>query len=92
MGKELAQILLAYRRTIHTATGKSTEMLMLGRQIQSRLDLLLPNNVPSPDEDPFRMDTHISQTPSRATHQTIELRRSERQCALPARFADGFSH
>lgn len=41
---ELAKILLAYRRAIHPTTGKSPAMLMLGRQIQSRLDLMLPHN------------------------------------------------
>ncbi|KAL7739922.1 hypothetical protein ACLKA6_003398 [Drosophila palustris] len=36
--------LMAYRRAIHPATGKSPAMLMFGRQIQSRLELLLPQN------------------------------------------------
>ncbi|XP_017482654.1 PREDICTED: uncharacterized protein K02A2.6-like [Rhagoletis zephyria] len=41
---ELSKILIAYRRTIHPVTNKSPSMLMLGRQIQTRLDLLLPQN------------------------------------------------
>ena len=41
---ELSKILMAYRRAIHPATNKSPSMLMFGRQMQSRLDLLLPGN------------------------------------------------
>lgn len=41
---EMSKILMAYRRAIHPATGKSPAMLMFGRQIQSRLDLLIPND------------------------------------------------
>ncbi|XP_036346512.1 uncharacterized protein K02A2.6-like [Rhagoletis pomonella] len=41
---ELSKILIAYRRTIHPVTNKSPSMLMLGRHIQTRLDLLLPQN------------------------------------------------
>lgn len=39
---DLAIFLLAYRRSIHPSTGKSPAMLMLGRQIPNRLDLLVP--------------------------------------------------
>lgn len=39
---ELQQILMAYRRTVHPTTGKSPSMLVFGRQIKSRLDLLIP--------------------------------------------------
>ncbi|XP_058980999.1 uncharacterized protein K02A2.6-like [Musca domestica] len=42
--RKIDQILLAYRRAIHPVTNKSPAMTMFGRQIQSRLDLLLPNN------------------------------------------------
>lgn len=42
MQREITKILLAYRRAIHPATGKSPAMAMFGRQIQSRLDLMLP--------------------------------------------------
>ncbi|XP_055309141.1 uncharacterized protein K02A2.6-like [Sitodiplosis mosellana] len=41
--KNIANILLAYRRAIHPATGKSPSMLMFGRQMKNRLDLMLPN-------------------------------------------------
>lgn len=41
---ELSNILLTYRKMIHPATGKSPSMLLFGRQIRSRLDLLLPKN------------------------------------------------
>ncbi|XP_053686469.1 uncharacterized protein K02A2.6-like [Sabethes cyaneus] len=39
---ELSKILMAYRRTVHPATGKSPSMLVFGRQIRSRLDLIIP--------------------------------------------------
>lgn len=39
---ELCNILLTYRKTVHPATGKSPSMLVFGRQIRSRLDLLIP--------------------------------------------------
>lgn len=41
--KNIANILMAYRRSIHPVTGKSPAMLMFGRQIKSRLDLMIPN-------------------------------------------------
>ena len=44
MNAELSKILLAYRRCIHPVTGKSPAMAMMSRQINSRLDLLLPQN------------------------------------------------
>lgn len=44
LNAELSKILLAYRRSIHPATGKSPSMAMFNRQINSRLDLLLPQN------------------------------------------------
>ncbi|XP_062557492.1 uncharacterized protein K02A2.6-like [Armigeres subalbatus] len=40
--KELQQILMAYRRTVHPATGKSPSMMVFGRQIKSRIDLMIP--------------------------------------------------
>ncbi|XP_036320563.1 uncharacterized protein K02A2.6-like [Rhagoletis pomonella] len=42
MHKELQNILLSYRRAIHPTTEKSPAMVMFGRQIQTRLDFLLP--------------------------------------------------
>lgn len=39
---ELYKILMAYRRTVHPVTGKSPSMLVYGRQMKSRLDLLVP--------------------------------------------------
>ncbi|XP_055590350.1 uncharacterized protein K02A2.6-like [Uranotaenia lowii] len=47
---ELANILLTYRKMIHPSTGQSPSMLMFGRQIRSRLDLMLPQN--SKEESP----------------------------------------
>lgn len=44
MHHELSNILLAYRRAIHPKTNKSPAMMMFGRPINSRLDLLLPQN------------------------------------------------
>ncbi|XP_053698952.1 uncharacterized protein K02A2.6-like [Sabethes cyaneus] len=41
---ELHKILMAYRRTVHPTTGKSPSMLVFGRQIKSRLDLMVPTN------------------------------------------------
>lgn len=40
---ELCNILLAYRKTIHPATGYSPSMLVFNRQIRSRLDLMVPS-------------------------------------------------
>lgn len=48
---ELYKILMAYRRTVHPATGQSPSMLVFGRQMKSRLDLLVPACVP---EESFR--------------------------------------
>ncbi|XP_058828320.1 uncharacterized protein K02A2.6-like [Topomyia yanbarensis] len=42
---ELCNILLVYRKTIHPATGKSPSMMLYNRQIRSRLDLMVPDNV-----------------------------------------------
>ncbi|XP_062557343.1 uncharacterized protein K02A2.6-like [Armigeres subalbatus] len=42
---ELHKVLMAYRRTVHPATGKSPSMLVYGRQMRSRLDLLVPASV-----------------------------------------------
>lgn len=39
---ELQNILMAYRRTVHPSTGKSPSMLVYGRQIKSRIDLMIP--------------------------------------------------
>ncbi|XP_055614964.1 uncharacterized protein K02A2.6-like [Toxorhynchites rutilus septentrionalis] len=43
MHAELCNILLAYRKTIHPATGKSPSMMLFNRQIRSRLDLTIPD-------------------------------------------------
>lgn len=40
--KEIANILLSYRRSVHPATGRSPAMMMFGRQIRSRLDVMMP--------------------------------------------------
>lgn len=48
---ELCNILLTYRKMIHPSTGKSPSMLVFGRQIRSRLDLLLPKNETSSKAD-----------------------------------------
>ncbi|XP_055585220.1 uncharacterized protein K02A2.6-like [Uranotaenia lowii] len=48
---ELYKILMAYRRTVHPTTGKSPSMLVYGRQMKSRLDLLIPTSFP---ENPSR--------------------------------------
>ncbi|XP_050515486.1 uncharacterized protein K02A2.6-like [Diabrotica virgifera virgifera] len=40
---ELCKLLMQYRRSPHTVTGKSPSELMLGRQIRNRLDLLKPS-------------------------------------------------
>ena len=48
------KILVSYRRTSHPATGKSPSLLVFGRQIRSRLDLIVPANKPkclSPEEE-----------------------------------------
>lgn len=39
---ELQNILMAYRRTVHPSTGRSPSMLVFGRQIRSRIDLMVP--------------------------------------------------
>lgn len=41
---ELCNILLVYRKMIHPTTGQSPAMMMFGRQIRSRIDLMLPKN------------------------------------------------
>lgn len=41
---ELANILMTYRKMIHPSTGQSPSMMMFGRQLKSRLDLMLPKN------------------------------------------------
>ena len=41
--EKLCSILLNYRKTIHPATGKSPSMMVFGRQIRSRLDLMIPS-------------------------------------------------
>ncbi|XP_058817499.1 uncharacterized protein K02A2.6-like [Topomyia yanbarensis] len=40
---ELYNILMAYRRTVHPVTGKSRSMLVFGRQMRSRIDLMIPS-------------------------------------------------
>ncbi|XP_055543422.1 uncharacterized protein LOC129728972 [Wyeomyia smithii] len=41
---EIGNILLTYRKMLHPSTGQSPSMLMFGRQIRSRIDLMLPKN------------------------------------------------
>ncbi|XP_055526941.1 uncharacterized protein K02A2.6-like [Wyeomyia smithii] len=41
---EIANILMTYRKMIHPSTGRSPSMMVFGRQIKSRLDLMLPTN------------------------------------------------
>ncbi|XP_058448855.1 uncharacterized protein K02A2.6-like [Malaya genurostris] len=53
---ELCNILLTYRKMIHPSTGKSPSMLVFGRQIRSRLDLLLPK-----DETSRKVDIPVRQ-------------------------------
>lgn len=48
--KQIAQILFAYRRAIHSSTGKSPAMMMFGRQIRNRLDLMIPNQDTKADQ------------------------------------------
>ncbi|XP_065091617.1 uncharacterized protein K02A2.6-like [Ochlerotatus camptorhynchus] len=48
---ELSNILLTYRKMIHPSAGKSPSMLVFGRQIRSRIDLLLSENETSSKAD-----------------------------------------
>lgn len=43
LDRDVAQILMCYRRMIHTTTGESPSQRMFNRQIRSRLDLFRPN-------------------------------------------------
>ena len=43
---ELCSILLSYRKMIHPATGCSPSMMVFGRQVRSRLDLMVPTDDP----------------------------------------------
>lgn len=47
---ELCSILLSYRKTVHPATGYSPSMMVYGRQIKSRLDLMIPSDDPKGNE------------------------------------------
>lgn len=40
---ELCSILMSYRKMIHPATGLSPSMMVYGRQIRSRIDLMIPS-------------------------------------------------
>jgi len=40
----LCNILITYRKMIHPSTGKTPSQLIYGRQIRSRIDLMLPSN------------------------------------------------
>lgn len=40
--KAICNILLTYRKTIHPSTGKSPSCIVFGRQIRSRIDLMIP--------------------------------------------------
>ncbi|UYV72333.1 K02A2.6-like [Cordylochernes scorpioides] len=50
ISQRLAEILLGYRRTPIASIGKSPSEMMFGRNIRSRLDLILPN--PGKSEEP----------------------------------------
>ncbi|UYV76356.1 K02A2.6-like [Cordylochernes scorpioides] len=50
ISQRLAEILLRYRRTPIASIGKSPSEMMFGRNIRSRLDLILPN--PGKSEEP----------------------------------------
>lgn len=52
--KNLCNILLNYRKMIHPATGKSPSMLVFGRQIRSRMDVMLPSNTMHTEESQFK--------------------------------------
>ena len=43
MKARLAKVLMAYQTTVQSTTGMSPAQLLLGRRIQTRLDLLIPN-------------------------------------------------
>ncbi|XP_058448956.1 uncharacterized protein K02A2.6-like [Malaya genurostris] len=47
---EICNILMAYRKMIHHSTGYSPAMLVFGRQIRSRLDLMVPSKDPNRSE------------------------------------------
>ncbi|XP_062714983.1 uncharacterized protein LOC134291358 [Aedes albopictus] len=47
---EICSILLSYRKMIHPATGYSPAMIVFGRQIRSRLDLMIPSKDPNRSE------------------------------------------
>lgn len=47
---ELCAILLSYRKTVYPATGYSPSMMVFGRQIRSRLDLMIPSDDPKGNE------------------------------------------
>lgn len=54
----LQKILMAYRRTEHPSTGQSPSMMVFGRQIRSRVDLMIPKtsnqNHSSGEDTPVR--------------------------------------
>ncbi|XP_055614238.1 uncharacterized protein K02A2.6-like [Uranotaenia lowii] len=47
---ELCNILVTYRKSVHPTTGYSPSMIVFGRQIRSRLDLMIPSNDPKASE------------------------------------------
>ncbi|XP_062542475.1 uncharacterized protein K02A2.6-like [Armigeres subalbatus] len=52
MHKEICNILLNYRKTIHPSTEKSPSMLLFNRQIRSRIDLMIPGPIHSDKVNP----------------------------------------
>lgn len=47
---ELCSILLSYRKMLHPTTGYSPSMMVFGRQIRSRIDLMIPSKDPKGNE------------------------------------------
>ena len=43
LDSDLSEFLMAYRNSPHATTGRSPASLLLGRNVKSRLDLLVPN-------------------------------------------------
>ncbi|UYV72170.1 K02A2.6-like [Cordylochernes scorpioides] len=69
ISQRLAEILLGYRRTPIASIGKSPSEMMFGRNIRSRLDLILPN--PGKSEEPgFKVGESVSRFGTEPTNQS----------------------